>query len=289
MTARRCLLWIALTMGSGCSGGSPLGPASNRSPEIRSVTLTPAVVPVGGTAMIQVDAIDPDGDPLFYLYVATAGSVVPDRSNPARATYVQNGTPRDSDTLTVRVTDSRNASAVLARAIALQGNRPPVVTLGTLTGATTCHPPCGHTFVARAVDPDGDPLSYAWSGCAEGTESTSRCELPTLGVFTATVAVSDGRGNVTVATGELEGVNQAPWVTGGREIFASQARLNVSYGDHDGDPVACGWWGNCQCTGSDQSFNLDCLLPVGLSSCFQRCTCTDSFGASADTTFTLRR
>jgi len=49
----------------------------------------------------------------------------------------------------------------------------------------------------------------------------------------------------------------------------------------------CGWWGDCQCTGSAQSFNLICQVPSTV--CFERFSCTDPFGASGDRRFELSR
>src|SRR5262245_36722886 len=60
----RLLLLVALSSACGGETSLPLGPSVNRRPEIRTVTITPPVVVLGGTATIRVDAIDPDGDRL---------------------------------------------------------------------------------------------------------------------------------------------------------------------------------------------------------------------------------
>jgi len=264
----------------------PLGPSINRRPEIRTVTVTPAVVVLGGTATIRVDAIDPDGDRLFFRYSAQAGSVIPDPADSSRATYVQNGTDRPSDRLAVTVTDTKNASTTMTRSIGLQGNRPPEV---EVNGGGGCHPRCSKNFSADASDADGDSLSYVWTGCASGTGRSASCQVDGVGTFTATVVVSDGKGGVTTASGFAEGTNAPPVVSGGMTFHSARARFNVSYGDSDDDAssLVCGWIGDCQCTGSNQSFNLDCVLPSTASSCFERFSCTDPFGASDSTEFFL--
>src|SRR5262249_8111532 len=203
-----------------------------------------------------------------------------------RRTYAHNGTDGPTDRLTVTVVDTKDAAPPSARTIGLQGNRPPDV---DISGGGSCHPECRRTFDVEASDPDGDPLTYEWTGCASGSGTSASCDVDTVGTFTATVVVSDGRGGVTTASASVEGTNRPPVVSGGFRVGASRARFNVSYSDPD-DPtnsLVCGWLGDCQCTGSVQSYNLDCALPAGLGSCFQRFSCTDPFGASASTEFRL--
>lgn len=175
-------------LGWGCGGEGPVGPASNRSPQVRSVTVTPAVVPLGGTAAIRVDAVDPDGDALFFHYQADAGTVTRDEADGSQAVYRNDGVPRPADRITVTVLDGSSATIVHEAPVSLQGNRAPVV---RVVGARSCHPPCALELTAMAEDPDQDPLSYTWSGCASGTERAARCSLTAAGHFTAAVAVQD--------------------------------------------------------------------------------------------------
>jgi multiple sugar transport system substrate-binding protein len=106
----------------------------------------------------------------------------------------------------------------------------------------------------------------------------------------AALVVEDGRGGVATASITLEGRNARPVVSGGR-VFpgAGPERFLVASDDADGDELLCGWWGNCECTGSHQSFNLMCRLPSGLDRCFMRFSCSDPFGASDETRFELVR
>jgi hypothetical protein len=287
--ADRALLTASLLSLVSCVGGGDgvVGPSRNRAPEIRSVIITPRVVPIGGTAAIQVDAIDPDGDRVFYRYSAEAGTVsIADPANPSQAVYTQSGVQRPSDEITVVVTDTRNASISAVQTVALQGNRPPVA---QVAGGGSCHPPCSRTFTASATDPDGDPVAYAWSGCASGGAESVTCDIVSVGTIVATVVVSDGRGGVATVSANAEGTNRAPAVSGGLDLTVSAARFNVDVSDADGDALVCGWFGNCQCTGSHQSYNLDCSLPSSLATCFMRFACVDPFGAAGETTFRLVR
>jgi hypothetical protein len=251
------------------------------------VTLTPSVVVPRGSALVTVDAIDPDGDALFYRYQAEAGTVTADPANPGHATYVHSGGTAGTDHLTVTVTDARNTSATLARSISLLGNRGPQVVLRRVIDA--CHPPCRITYTAEATDPEGDELTYTWSGCTSGTEVSSPCFLENPGPVTSAVTVTDGQGGTTTVAATAEGTNRAPVIRGVQDAPQGTPRLLVFEDDADGDRMICGWWGNCQCTGSEQSFNLSCVVPSFAASCFQRFRCTDPFGALGEFEFTLRR
>lgn len=251
------------------------------------MTLTPPVVPPRGTAVVQVDAIDPDGDRVFFRYSAESGTVTANPSNPGLATYVDRGGTGESDRLTVTVTDARNTSATLTRTVPLQGNRRPVVAL--TSEADSCHPPCRITFTAEASDPEEEELSFVWSGCASGNERRAACVVDHPGPVAAAVAVSDPQGGLTTMAASVEGSNRAPVIRGVQDAPTGEPRLLVFEDDADGDRLVCGWWGDCRCMGSNQSFNLTCTLPSFANSCFQRFACTDLFGATGEYTFTLRR
>jgi hypothetical protein len=283
---RKAWAMAAVLAATGCGDEGPVGPESNRAPEIRTLSVSPAVIPLGGTAVVSVDASDPDGDQVFYRFEAGAGTVTADPGQPGRATYRNDGVAHGSDQVRVTVTDSKNASASGVASVTLQGNRAPVVRLTTLITERACHPRCSLTVLSNAEDPDGDLLRYTWSGCTSGGEPTSRCTIDAPGPHTAAVVVEDGRGGVVTGSVTLEGRNSAPVVSGGR-IFpgAGPHRFLIESDDADGDELLCGWWGNCVCTGSHQSFNLECSVPSSIDRCFMRFSCSDPFGASDETRF----
>lgn len=87
-------------------------------------------------------------------------------------------------------------------------------------GASSCSPPAGGDctlqVAAQAIDADGDPLSYAWTGCASGTGAGAVCTIRAAGAVTATVTVSDGHGHTVTASAAGEGTaipNAPPTVT----------------------------------------------------------------------------
>jgi hypothetical protein len=278
----RALLALALAAAA-CSQDGPSGPASNRAPQIRSVTVTPPVVPVGGTATVVVDATDPDGDALFFRYDVLAGTITPDPANGARATYTNDGTPRTGDALTVTVLDASSASTRTSAAIVLQSNRAPSVEIVAPT--SSCHPPCALTVEAVASDPDNDSLQYVWSGCAVGTGPRAQCQVSHAGPTIAAVLVFDDRGGVQSTTLTVEGTNQPPRLT--RQFNPSIPGffgVIIDYTD-DGD-AACGWQGSCTCTHTlPQGYNVTCYG----GPCFMDFTCTDRFGAANSVRFDLAR
>lgn len=124
-------------------------------------------------------------------------------------------------------------------------NRPPTVSVAD----ASCHPrpsqPCTATLVAAGSDPDGDPISLAWSGCANGVASTSGCSVSSLGsVGVATVTVADGKGGNATATANVVGTNVKPTVVAGGSSCSSplpnDANCTMSFQVTDDDTSSMG-------------------------------------------------
>ena len=94
-------------------------------------------------------------------------------------------------------------------------NSAPTVTV-TFDGASDCTPlpkkPCTLSVSAAAVDPDGDPLTYAWSGCASGTLPRASCSVERPGAVQASVTVSDNHAHSVTASITAAGNNRPPGV-----------------------------------------------------------------------------
>jgi hypothetical protein len=283
------LLLTALAMGCNRQE-TPVGPGSNRAPEIRNVLVSPPSVGLGQSASVRVEAQDPDGDPLFFRYAADTGTLTPDPQQPGRATFT-NTDPggRTSARLLVYVSDDKNAQSSFNVNVDLLGNQSPRVQVRA--GRVTCHPECTISVTAEAQDAEGDQLEYLWSGCASGAFRSAECRVRHVGPATAIVSVRDARGGVAVGTATVSGTNAAPSVAReGPEQRASPSRLVINPVDADpGDDFLCAWRGDCKCTGDFQSWNVNCELPGGASSCLMTAYCWDDWGGRGDARFRLVR
>lgn len=137
-------------------------------------------------------------------------------------------------------------------------NAPPSVTVA-FEGPSSCSLRPGSTctipVVAQATDPDGDPLRYAWSGCAAGTSARAVCTVGQPGQVSASVEVTDDHGNSTRAAAVAEGtavVNTPPSVAMTFEGSSTCAlspgrsctlRVLAQATDPDEDPLQYIWSG----------------------------------------------
>jgi hypothetical protein len=180
-------------------------------------------------------------------------------------------------------------------------NRPP--TIDSITGdGGSCHPAAGQAcsvaLTANASDPDGDPLSYSWSGCASGTGRTASCTVGSLGAVAATVHVTDARGASANGNASASGKNAAPGVNcpGDTSVhWGTQITVPVESFDADGDSLDCGAstpGGSEDVPGAVNSSDCSsvtlttCANNSGSSNCFDRFTVNVSDGySSAQCTF----
>jgi hypothetical protein len=136
---------------------------------------------------------------------------------------------------------------------------------------------CALTVTAEASDPDGDPLTYLWSGCASGTAPRATCIVDRPGPVLASVVVGDNHGHMIQATGSGVGggENRSPGVQIGYITVFPSGTIELLGNVLDPDEgLRCG---SQYCV--SVSASGACGAPVGL-----RCTCLA--GLEADVTRT---
>ncbi|HET6360876.1 MAG TPA: PKD domain-containing protein [Gemmatimonadota bacterium] len=217
-------------------------------------------VTVGATATITATADDPDGDPLTFAWTVTAR---PDGSTaqpaPANAAAVAI-TPDVAGEylLTVMVTDGRggqDVDEVRVTATAPGTNRAPTADAGfDLEGTETITMTLDGT---GSSDPDGDPLTFAWSIVSRPEGSTAQIASPNAslasftpdleGVYVVQLAVSDGQFTSTdTATLTVGPFNHPPvgtlTIDGNAQILVGESvTATAAFTDADGDPLEFTW------------------------------------------------
>lgn len=190
-------------------------PAPVNHPPIAACSANPTSIfaASGDTAEIHVNASDEDNDPLTYTYTATGGAV--DGTGP-EARWNSTGVSAGTYTITAAVNDGKGGTTSCAVDVKVEErpNRPPTASLSVERSPIQ---PGEHTGVTcTGNDPDGDPLTYAYTasgGRITGTGSNATFDATGLqaGTYTVKCAVSDGRGGTADASGNVE-VSEPPQV-----------------------------------------------------------------------------
>lgn len=200
----------------------------NAAPVIASLPNVEAFA--GRTYRYDVDATDPDNDPLTYtLLIAPDGMQIDAQTG--EITWTPEAAERGIHEVTIHVADGRGGEATQHFSLAVLDpppNRPPIITstpvIHAEAGGT---PPSGpddewaYTYDVESFDPDDDPLEYALTVSPGGMTIDEQTGLiqwtPTaaqIGPNPVTVEISDGRGGVAeqtfVVTVEPDPANHAP-------------------------------------------------------------------------------
>ena len=263
-------LAIALAAAFSACGGPPTAPAGNAAPTVTVAFETASsCMPQPGTPCtltVLAQASDPDGDPIRYAWSGCANGTS------ARAVC----TVERAGPVVASVEVSDNHGHTVTRTLNGEGaavpNASPTVAV-LFDGASTCFPqpgrPCTLDVRAEASDPDGDPVQYAWSGCATGTAARAVCTVDRSGPVTARVEVSDDHGHTVSGTITGEGTatpNAAPIVTvvvEGASACEPQPgkpctiQVVAQASDPDGDPLRYAWSGCATGTAARATCQLD--------------------------------
>ncbi|MCS3512392.1 S8 family peptidase [Pseudomonas grimontii] len=190
---------------------------------------------------VLLSGVSSSGQGLSFAWAANGFN--PSSSPQASSTFIA-PTTTGIRSITLTVTDTHGVTATTSHSLTVTAgtptNRPPV---GNLQGNETVESGKTVNYIASASDPDGDPMTYAWTlgdgltAAIRNTRSVSVTAGPVSSDTrtTISVAVSDGRGGVlrrdkqiTVkaapGSGNCEGI--APWSA--TKIYSTYAE-SVSY------------------------------------------------------------
>ncbi|WP_411388269.1 S8 family serine peptidase [Pseudomonas sp. MPB23] len=175
-----------------CGGGSEL--------PVARIT-GPASVEAGKAVLLS--GVSSTGQGLRFAWAANGFN--PASSAQSSSSFVAPNTA-GTRTITLTVTDERSRTATTSHSVNVTAgapaNRPPT---GNVTGNETIESGTTVNFIANTSDPDGDPMTYAWTlpdvltASIRNTRSISVTARPVSNDTRATisVAVSDGRGGLT--------------------------------------------------------------------------------------------
>jgi len=241
-------------------------PASqNRPPVLTTPVATPDTVDSRGIVSLSTSASDPDSDPIAYAWTqepATPAGSFTDATAFNPIWFAPRVPTQTTFSLRVTASDGRGGTDTETVPVTVRAfvNNAPAISAGPSASATTVNEQQAITLSVTAEDPDGDPLTYAWSqtapGSPTGTFSNPSVSNPTWtapdvtanGTYTLRVTITDGQGGSTQGSINItvQKVNLAPVVSA---ISSSSNSLSagdtgtftISASDPDGDPLTISW------------------------------------------------
>ncbi|WP_147468348.1 Ig-like domain-containing protein [Corallococcus interemptor] len=214
----RLRLMTLLCLGSGvmaCGDDASPIPTPNTPPTLTGPSVQASSVTSGTPVPTTLEASDADGDLLTYTWTQEPAAPAGTFDDPSASQPSWTAPDVDSArsfTLKVTVSDGRGGTAEGAIDVSVRKtNQPPIVS-ATVSAPTSLVAGATGTFTLTASDPDGDPLTYAWTQVTPGARGTwvggtngasAQWYSPAVAAqtdFTFSVSVTDGVGPPVVRT-----------------------------------------------------------------------------------------
>ena len=237
------------------TGAAPV----DQSPVISVATQSQDGLDPGQSAILSVEASDPDGQAITFAWSASHG-VVDLLSSDVRSASVRFTAPAVLPAGTMHVTVVVTDTGGLSSSLVFEFNRlnhPP-----TLGNATISPMPLvigqGIPMSVTAADSDGDSLLYAWTSTCGGAFDNAGVASPvfTLATFPSglycsfTVTVSDGHGGqaVTTVVGMADHLPEigAATLSPAEILLGKPTQLSATATDPDGELLTFSWSRSCQ-------------------------------------------
>ena len=197
------MLGIACDSDKEPSAPPPSAPGGNQPPVISSLTPEQTQTHASGNIEIRCTAEDPDGDKVSYEWAATGGSF--SETGASAGAVVTWKAPEDYGDydITVTVEDGKGGNVQSALTLTVGSNQSPQIS-SLIADPNSILPGSSTTITVIATDPDGDKISYSWSGgegevTGVGNKVTWKAPRRS-GTFDVTVVISDGEGGKTIGT-----------------------------------------------------------------------------------------
>jgi hypothetical protein len=253
--------------GSASVGVAPPVPENTAPVLTAGPTASPTTIGSQQSVNLTVTASDADGDPLSYAWTQTPTSPAGTFTNTTVANpswTAPKVTVNTAFTFRVTVSDGKGGTATGSISVNVTApiNRNPTLSQAPQASPSSVTGAAPVQLSVTATDPDGDPLTYAWTqtpASPAGAFSSTSTNNPTWTSpvvstaqrFTLKVTVTDGQGGSVVGTVDVDVAppipqNNNPTLTGPAAspttLMAQQSTsLTLTAADPDGDPLTYSW------------------------------------------------